>query len=679
MRMLPAVTRPGLINFIIGRGILLLVFPWASLAAATESQETLAFPHGPIPEWVEPQMVVAASSPVKGHPANLLLSDSQSRLTRDSSDYYRRTVVKLLNAEGVSQNSEWSVTFSPEFEHITWHKLTITRGSEEIDRLPGTQFKRLQRELGFESKIYSGEITAVAVLEDVRVGDIIDVAYTLHRANPIMNGHVTARHYLGSAYPIKRQNIIVRTPKEMPELMWSYFVPPGVKSMPRELFSMASLRLGVESNTDEVERVYRWSAEDVPGLIFDSNIAARAWPYYPLIRCGSFKTWADVVEWAEPLFSGNGPLPETARAMTDLWKRQFAMPNERVRAAVQWVQNDIRYFAMAMGDHNIRPRALTEVCATRFGDCKDKSTLLVAMLQELGVEAWPVLVNTFWQERINEYGPGPFAFNHAIVACKLDNEIRWIDPTIQHQKLDANGWALPPYRLGLVLRQGESWLTSIPGDSMRTPDTETVDVIVVDPSTGDASLTTTLTFRGLQADYYRQILEATTAEKLSSNLFNYIARFYNRLEEEQSPEVAEDESNNVIVVTAQYTLPKFSKKTEAGQAVEIYAHALRALLDSPDSRRRRWPYALPGDRFVRHRIELQLPFDLPPAQDAQVIVAEGMEYRLEKGVDGRRFAAVYDLKFTRNYVTAEQMGVFSDAATEVLATLGLELSGAAQK
>ena len=674
-----AVTRPRYLSFIIGRIVLSLAILWASGATAAESQEVLTFPHSPIPEWVEPQPVQVTTSPVKGHPANLLLNDSQSRLTHDSSDYYRRTAVKLLNAEGVSQNSEWSVTFSPEFEHITWHKLTIIRGSEEIDRLPITRFKRLQRELAFESKIYSGEITAVAVLEDVRVGDIIDVAYTLHRANPIMNGHVTANHYLGSTYPIKRQNIIVRTPKEMPELMWSYFVPPGVKNMPRELFSLASLRLALESNTNEVERVYRWSAEDVPGVIFDSNIAARIWPYYPLIRCGSFKTWADVVEWAEPLFTGNGPLPETARAMTDTWRQEFAASGERLRAAVQWIQNDIRYFAMAMGDHNIRPRALAEVCSTRFGDCKDKSTLLVAMLRELGIEAWPVLVNTFWKERINEYGPGPFAFNHAIVAYKLDGETHWIDPTIQHQKQGAEGWSLPPYRFGLVLRKGESQLTSIPGGSMRKPDAETADVIIVDSSTGDASLTSTLTFRGLQADYYRQVLEATTMEKLGSDLFNYIARFYNRLEEEQPPKISDEGDNNVIVITTKYLLPKFSKKTETGQTVEVYAYALRTLLDAPETRRRRWPYALPGDRFIRHRIELQLPFDLAPAQDAQVIVAEGMEYRLEKGVDGRRFIAVHDLKFASDYVPADQMDTFSNAVAEALATMGLMLSSTSQE
>ncbi|MEZ5413200.1 MAG: DUF3857 domain-containing protein [Opitutaceae bacterium] len=679
MSMVVAVVRHRGRKLAVGWIMLLLTLHWVISATASESQEIFDFPSGPIPDWVEPQSAAVASSPVKGHPANLLLNDSQSRLTRDSSDYFRRTVVRLLNAEGVSQNSEWSVTFSPDFEKITWHKLTITRGDEEIDRLPATKFKRLQRELGFESKVYSGEITAVAVLEDVRVGDIIDVAYTLHRANPIMNGHVTARHYLGSAYPIKRQNIIVRTPEDMPELTWSYFVPSGVKNMPRELFSLASLRLALESGTIAGERVYRWSAEDVPGVIFDSNIAARTWPYYPMIRCGSFKTWADVVEWAEPLFSGNGPLPGTARVMTDRWKQTLATPGERVRAAVQWAQNDIRYFAMAIGDHNVRPRALDEVCATRFGDCKDKSTLLVAMLRELGIEAWPVLVNTFWRERIGEYGPGPFAFNHAIVVYKLDNETHWIDPTIKLQKQDADGWALPAYRFGLILREGESALTPIPDRGLQTPDVETADVIVVDPSTREASLTSTLTFRGLQADYYRQILEATTTDKLSSNLFNYIARFYNQLEEEQPPEITDAGEDNVIVVTARYTLPDFSKKTETGQTVEVYAYALRTLLDSPETRRRRWPYALPGDRFVRHRIEMELPFDVAPAQDAQVIVAEGMEYRLEKGLDGKRYSAVHDLKFTRDYVPAEQMGVFSDAVAEVLTTVGLVLGSTPQE
>lgn len=109
------------------------------------------------------------------------------------------------------------------------------------------------------------------------------------------------------------------------------------------------------------------------------------------------------------------------------------------------------------------------------------------------------------------------------------------------------------------------------------------------------------------------------------------------------------------------------------KTAEFYAYALRTYLDPPDSRRRYWPYALSGDRFIRHRIEMEWPYELPLEQLPELILADGVDYRAEKGVAGKKFFAVHDLHLTSDYVPADRMGRFCDAVDDLLRSLGTTL------
>jgi transglutaminase-like putative cysteine protease len=646
----------------------------AEPAPRSDADALPAIARGPVPEWVVPltwEPPGAGSPP--GAPAEVLLNDAQSRLTPEGSDYYVNRVIRLLNAAGVRENSRQSVEYSPDYEHVTWHTLRLVRGGEVIDRLPAAQFKRLQRETELENQILTGLITAAAVIEDVRVGDVLEVAYTFHTANPVLRGQMSARHYLGSAYPTRRQTVRVLTPAAEPEPMWSYFIPPGTQGMPGDLFRHAALRSALEDESTPTERIYRWEAKAIPAIPFDAGIPGRVYPYFPLLRCGNLRSWGAVADWAEPLFASAGALPESAEKLVAQWKKEFSRPADRLRAAVHWVQDDVRYFSMAIGEHNLRPRPLAEVCASRFGDCKDKSVLLATMLRQLGFEAWPALVNTYLQDRIEEYGPSPLVFNHAIVAYRFDGELRWLDPTLKHQQGAPGRWAVPPYRRALIIRPDETALSVIPPDGSAEPDTATKDTIAIDAATGEATLTTEVTLRDLQADFYRQRLEAMTPEEMGRHWFNFIGRFYKKVEEVEAPAVQDDTANNRLVMRARYRIPGFLA-TEGGETViATYAYALRALLDPPESRRRRWPYALPADRFLRHRIEVELPVEYAFDQQPQAILTEGVEYRVEKGLTGKRFVAVHDLRFTGDLVAADRMGGFCDAVDEILMAMSTAL------
>lgn len=643
-------------------------------AAHAVDEAAFVMKTGPAPAWVEAQVwSPTPRASAQGAPAIIILSDSQTKVTSEGSDTYYHMVVYLANAEGVRQNSQLSTIFAPDYEQVTWHTLRITRDGQSSDRLPTANFKKLQRETNLEEQVYTGLTTAAVVLDDVREGDVLEYAYTQHDANPLMKGYAVPTLHLGAGYPIDRQIGVVRYPAAMVEPSSSFFLPPGIQRLPRALFGLAALRAAWTEEDKPDERIYRWEGKDLPLVPFDANVPGVAYPYFPSVRVTTFPTWSSVVDWALPIFNQPAPLPPLAQTMVDQWKRDCHTTDDKVRAALTWVQGNFRYFSMAMGDHNLKPRPLQEICSTRFGDCKDKSVLLSRLLRELGFEAWPALVNTYWEDRVQEYGPSPYAFNHVIVAYVHDGELRWLDPTLKHQQPTNGRWAVPPYRLGLILRPNEAALTAIPADDTKEPDLTTEDHLAFDPASGDAIIDTVVVLRGLQADFYREKLEFTTPDQLSKNWFNFMVRVYKNLEELDPPVPQDDAAANLITVRARYRIRGMVHREAGEVSISTFAYALRSLLEMPESRRRHWPYALPGDRFIRHRIDFACPFPVRVDQQSQVITAAGIDYRVQKSVTQNHFYSQHDLRFTSSYVPADQMDQFAGAVDEIFEAMATSL------
>ena len=629
---------------------------------------------GPIPAWVENiKWDGAVESREPGSPAETSLLDDQSKLTLNGSDYYHHFVVHLLTDTGVRQYAEQTADFSPEYEQVTWHTMRVYRDGQVLDRLPTAKFRRLQRELGLERKVFTGEISATCVLDDIRVGDILEVAYTTHSASPLLKGYMTARTYIGSSNPLKLASVIVRLPASEPEPNISFLIPPGTKGLPRNYFSYASLRSSLsEPEIVGGERVYRWSTGHQPAIVFDAMITPRADPYYTLLLVSSFKSWGSVVDWAEPIFSNIGPLPLDVQALIAEWKKQPDLA-ERLKLAVNWVQNDVRYFSLAIGVHNLRPRPLAAICSSRFGDCKDKAVLLTALLRELGIEAWPALVNTSLRERLNDLIPEPYAFNHAIVTYRFGDQLRWVDPTIKRQGGAPGEWALPAYRMALVLHPGNDSLTPIPDEMPREPEATVLDQIKVNSQTGEADMISQLTVRGIMADFYRQTVESLNSDQFSSSWFNFLARFYKGIQEVQPPTIKDDLHANQLVVQARYHIPDFIQTDNKNQSVAAYAYSLRSYIEPIETRRRHWPYGLPDIHFVRHRLEINLPASFGVDQLPEAILGDGYELQVERGLSGQRLVAVYDLQIKAPYVAADRMEKFCDSVDEILKALTITL------
>ena len=251
---------------------------------------------GAAPAWVEP---VPAPSIRPDEPASsgfaYLLIDEQVRVEGRSHARYVHAARGVINEQGVATASQLTVSYDPAYQRLTLHHVAVRHGERVIDQLSRERVEVLRREPGLEAQLYDGAITASLRLDDVRVGDIVEYAYTIDGANPILEGRYYDGFDLGWHVPARRVRY---------RLVWPAERALHVRS------HHASTEPTVTRQGATTE--YRWSADDVAALSFDDGLPNWYNPY-PWVQLSEAESWADVAAWGERLFRRSGPLPAALR------------------------------------------------------------------------------------------------------------------------------------------------------------------------------------------------------------------------------------------------------------------------------------------------------------------------------------------------------------------------------
>lgn len=174
-----------------------------------------------------------------------------------------------------------------------------------------------------------------------------------------------------------------------------------------------------------------WEIEDVPLVKREPAMphwrAVAAWMgvnYFPSREELGGKThadWEDVARWYSGLVAGRtAPTAEIRERVAQLTADATSLL-DKLRALAAFAQRDVRYVAIEIGIGGYQPSPAAEVFRYRYGDCKDKVTLMASMLAEIGVESYFVLIHTN-RGVVSPDFASPLSFNHAIIAIRLPED-----------------------------------------------------------------------------------------------------------------------------------------------------------------------------------------------------------------------------------------------------------------
>lgn len=362
----------------------------------------------------------------------VLLDDSQIDLCGpERAWYYRRADMVTANA-GAERAAQFSVSFDPHFERVDVHSIAVIRAGQRVEHAGAAFYEVLRRERNMERLLFDGRLTIHVTLPDVRVGDVVETSYTMFGMRKSLAGRHSAFIPLEWGVGIVETRLRQRAPKHVVVHERAYGDVPQARQTEAD---------GV------IDR--RWRTYERPGIRFEP--LAPPWIFQgAMIQFSQWRDWAEAVDTFMPLYEDAGPLSPEVEAELARIAQTEATPSARATAVLRFVQSSVRYLAISMGEGGYTPRPLGDICDTRYGDCKDKSKLYVAMARRLGLDACPALVNVRDGPALDKWLPTGQAFDHCIVRVRIDGRSHWLDPTQEAQVSPLGklaecryGWALP--------------------------------------------------------------------------------------------------------------------------------------------------------------------------------------------------------------------------------------------
>jgi hypothetical protein len=200
-----------------------------------------------------------------------------------------------------------------------------------------------------------------------------------------------------------------------------------------------------ESKPTQAGNQAQWTVNDVKGLRHEEEMPPMSGvsgqmviSFFPAsgALANGFSNWEQMGTWYGNLTRGRADATPEIKQKVAALTATVPSQVDRMRAIAQFVQRDIRYVAIELGIGGWQPHPAGDVFTHKYGDCKDKATLMSAMLREIGVDSYYVSINT---ERgaVTSLTPAHLGFNHVILAIQIPEEIK--DPgliaTMQDAKL----------------------------------------------------------------------------------------------------------------------------------------------------------------------------------------------------------------------------------------------------
>jgi lipoprotein NlpI len=548
----------------------------------------------PIPAWVE---AVAIPEANQTHPVVIRLADNQYLIDNEPVIYVRRALM-VNDTASLSSAGQISIPFVPQYHKLKLHAVRVFRNGESLDRTASSGVRFLQRETGLEQGVYSGEVTASILVSDLRVGDTLEYAYSLHGQNPVFGGKFVETASWDQTFPTVLRRIVLNH-RAGKQISWRVNGDRKTKPVvPTEVVRGEMRRLVFEERS--------LSKVDVEPSTPPSYLAHRR------MQFSEFSRWDEVVAWASGLFQRQG---ELSQDLLDVIEKLRHRPTDedRVVGALEFVQSEIRYFSVSLGESSHRPTQPDLVVRQRYGDCKDKSLLLMTLLEALGIKSRPVLVATGMRKGLESVLPSPQLFNHAIVEVTVNGKVFYLDPTLlgQHGRLERMGQIHEGAQV-LVIAPDTRQLSIIASTNARDlARNEVAETVTLPKFSADAELQVRQVWRGTIAEALRVLQQRLTPAELVKSVGEAMESRYPGAKLVAEPEVLDDRSNNLFSMTAQYSVPKLAAEQGSYWFVRFSPANMTGVLATPPASSRTTPLQLPVFPYdARYSFEIKFPAEV---------------------------------------------------------------------
>ncbi|WP_439468991.1 DUF3857 domain-containing protein [Blastomonas fulva] len=457
---------------------------------------------GPEPDWVRQSELAAVPEDAAGA-VFVRRQDVWVHLDTKGQQQYLGYRIKLLHSNAL-QLGNLAISWNPQAGAPVVHTIKVHRNGEVIDALKSGTFEILRREDQLEAASLDGVLTAVLRVADLRVGDELEFATTIPVADPTLGSATSGLLTLAPSLPSGRYRM---------GLSWIDGQEPRI-SMTKDFKAVARIsESGVELDFDD------------PPVMTEIKDAPWRYQWQRVLEFSDYPDWNAISQHFAPLYAAAAKLPADSPIRQEAARiaAAHASPGDRAQAALRLVQKDVRYIYVGLDGGNLTPATAEETWKRRYGDCKGKTALLLALLNELGIQAEPVLANnTGLDDGIDQRLPSPGLFDHVLVRATIGDEQLYLDGTLP-DVIAAGTQPFLPYRWVLPLTTAGASIEPLAWKPANRP--QEISLYEIDATEGfdaPAQIHNTIITRGLdglkQHFQYSAIAPAQLQAALSQQL-----------------------------------------------------------------------------------------------------------------------------------------------------------------
>ena len=327
--------------------------------------------------------------------------------------------VRIQSGAGVQRFSVLTFSYQSAIESIDIDYVRVTKPDNTVVTTPAENVQDMPSEITRQAPFYSDLREKHVAVKGLGVGDVLEWSAHWNLTKPLAPGQFWSSYNFTHDGIVLHQEVQVSVPKER-ALKWK---SPGIQPKisdegSRRIFTWVSSQVTQKSSEQEKkakeETVYRTTRGKLPP---------------PDVQISTFQSWAEIGAWYNSLQQKRVKPSEEIRAKAAELTKNAKDDDAKLRAIYAYISTQFRYIGVAFGIGRYQPHSAGDVMGNQYGDCKDKHTLLASLLEAVGFQVYPALINTFHE--LDAEVPSPSQFDHVITAVAAKNGYTWLDSTAE--------------------------------------------------------------------------------------------------------------------------------------------------------------------------------------------------------------------------------------------------------
>ncbi len=343
---------------------------------------------------------------------------SHDVLPTGQSRYTTHQVVKILTERGIQKYGDIAIPYQPAAQNIGVNIARTITADGMVLQPPDEAYNDVTPPGLLSYNLYSDAMWKVISMVGLAPGVCIEYKVTLE--DKVAGGEtwITGGYNFQSTEATLETKYALQMPKAW-HLQWEI---ANTTSQTKPLVPQISY-------TENDTVIYIWKYGETSALELEDGMP-HVNDTVPRLHYSSIAGWQAVYTWYKDLakerYISDVHIAEKVHHLT----RDLETDEAKVRAIYNFVASKIRYVGIELGQSAYQPSHATEVFQMQYGDCKDKTTLLISMLDLAGIKAYPCLISMAPYQRVDTTLPFLSQFNHMITAVPtgVDTYI-WLDTT----------------------------------------------------------------------------------------------------------------------------------------------------------------------------------------------------------------------------------------------------------